>query len=382
MATQAIIAFLVLRESSPRVWGQFVTVSITLSILLHLVGFGNRDYLLQRFALEPSTTFKLWQRNLSSRSPLLVGAALAVSFLLQGTGVWFPLLWLGTGFFAQSVEASILHERRIARALSAELLPAVGLIAWVASHADGLSAARLVSAFAIANTVKALLIVPIGLPSRLKPAARPRLTPSHLAVLRACVPFFLIGLGGMLHSKVDLFLVAAMADDVDLASYQISTNLFIALQATFALLLAPNAKVLQRLPYDTIARLAGLTFFSGTLALAFAIRPMASWVLREPFGLDLPPIFLWVGLGLILPVWVTTLFTYYLLGKERQTSLVYLGYGGALCNAIVTILLLPRLGILGALTGTALASWLTAMGVFWLAHSTQHEREVNSKPTS
>ncbi|HHG83874.1 MAG TPA: hypothetical protein ENJ82_03920, partial [Bacteroidetes bacterium] len=72
----------VIQQGSETIWGEFVYPMIFAGLCLHVLSWGNREFLLRAFAVHSDKSGILWRQNLVSRGALLFIALPAV--LLSG----------------------------------------------------------------------------------------------------------------------------------------------------------------------------------------------------------------------------------------------------------------------------------------------------------
>ncbi|MEM7040922.1 MAG: polysaccharide biosynthesis C-terminal domain-containing protein, partial [Bacteroidota bacterium] len=135
---------------------------------------------------------------------------------------------------------------------------------------------------------------------------------------------------------------------------------FIYVQAVAGFILLPYVKNLYRLPDRTIHKISWLVFRFGILVVAGAIP--AIWaVLTYGYHFSLDWSFFALGAVFILPVFFYSAQVYLLYKHNRQQRVLLANMGGILLNFGLNVLLIPRLGLQGALIATASAQLLTAV---------------------
>ena len=66
------VSLLVVRLASVELWGAFVDVMIIVQLAAHVVGWGNKEYLLRAFSFNPADLARQWQTSLVTRLALFV----------------------------------------------------------------------------------------------------------------------------------------------------------------------------------------------------------------------------------------------------------------------------------------------------------------------
>jgi len=343
----------VFRDGSAE-WGAFVGTQIVVGLMVHALSWGNKDWLLRRAAEEPTAMGQLWQRALWARARFLPAALVVVLFLSQDavTSVWVGL-WILAAFLAQSFDAPVLITRRFKTAIVIEVAAFTAIVLLLTQPVD-LGAETVIRAWAVGALVRALLLLAV-LIKRLGPVLSTAVEPRYFAM---AAPFFLLGLSGMLQSKMDLYMANFFLDDAEVGRYQVIVNTFIMLQAGGAFLVVPFAKTLYRAKEAVVAAFARSVWLIGIGVTGVGI--CGAWLLLNgiyQFGLGLS----WFVLGalLVLPVFGFAPRVYQLYRAGRERAVVIISLVGAVVNLMVSVVLLQTLGAIGALIGSVISQWLT-----------------------
>ncbi|MEN8162563.1 MAG: hypothetical protein ABFS37_00400 [Acidobacteriota bacterium] len=335
-------------------WGAFVGTQIVVGLIVHALSWGNKDWLLRRAAEEPAAMGRLWQGALWARARFLPAALAVVLFLGHdaATSLWV-FVWITAAFLAQSFDAPVLITRRFGVAIAIEVA-AFAAVVWLLVQPAELGEAVVIKAWAVGALVRGLLLLVVLL-KRLGPAFVWEVEPRYFA---AAAPFFLLGLSGMLQSKMDLYMANLMLDDAEVGRYQVIVNTFIMLQAGGAFLVVPFAKALYRAKELVVAAFARSVWLIGVAITVVGIG--AAWVLLNGvYHFGLGPSWFALGALLVLPVFgfATQVYRLYRAGQERVV--VVISFAGAGTNLVVSVVLLQTLGAIGALIGSVVAQWVT-----------------------
>lgn len=355
-----LFAYLVIHAASLDLWGEFVRALIVAQLAAHIAGWGNKDYLLREFSRYPGRLAATWQKNLLTRLALLAGLPL----LLIGFGqapayaFWLTLCSLGL-LLDQAYDVVVLYRRAFVFALVVEaagLALLAGPILWLGA---ALSAETLLAVFALSNLGKAALLA-----LRFRALATPGWAAGFdLGQLRAALPFFLLGLSGLLQSRADLYTVSALLNERALGQYQVFSNLMLYGQAVAGFILLPFVKSLYRLSYETSLRLAARLALTGLAVLALFL-PVAHLALTRLYQLDLPPVMLLLGGLTIWPIFFYLPIIYALFKVEQPGVVIAINVLGVAVSVVVNLALLPLVGLPGAAAGAAAAQW--AMGLAYV----------------
>lgn len=355
-----LFSFLVIRLASVSLWGDFVRVLLVAQLAAHVAGWGNKDYLLREFSRSPAQIAAAWQSNLFTRLGLFALAAL----VLAAFG-YSPLRWALVAamtlclVFDQSYDVFVLYRRDFWFATGVEVVGIVVLAVPVLWLRGRLTIDTLIVLFAISNLVKPILY---GLRYRADTVTRlaGRFDP---AMLRLAFAFFLLGVTGLLQSRVDLYVVSYFLPARDVGQYQVYSNLVLYVQSAAALVLVPFVKGLYRLSYAVILRLSAKLFALGLLLVA-AGMPLVGIALGRLYHLDFAPVYLLAGALLALPLYFYLPVVYALFKANRQSAVVAVNVFGVVLNLLLNLWWLPALGMLGAAWAAAATQW--AMGVVYL----------------
>ena len=356
-----LFSFLVIRLASVELWGQFVPLLIVAQLAAHLAGWGNKDYLLREFSLNPSRLAHVWQ------SSLLTRLALLALFPLAAAALGYPPLRAGLLLLCclallldQAYDVVVLYRRDFLYSMWVEvaslLLLAVPVV-WVGPR---LSVDQLLAAFGLSNLVKAGLFW-LRYRGSLATVWQGRFSTRHL---RQAFPFFLLGFSGLVQSRVDLYFVSFQQPESQVAAYQVFTNWMIYGQSASAVLLMPFVKGLYRLPARASLMAASRLSAAGGLLLLLFL-PACYVVLTRWYRLPIPPAYLLLGGLFIFPIYFYLPVIYALFRAGQPGQVIAVNFVGAGVSAVLILLLMPGLGLAGALAASAAAQWTMGL-LYWL----------------
>ncbi len=357
-----LVALLVVRLASVETWGQFVNLMIVVHLAAQLVAWGNKEFLLREFGFLPSQVGRNWRSSLVTRALLPGGlVALAMLWWLGPARSGLILVWLISIVWSQSLEVLVLYKKDFRVALAVELFGFGGLAAGVFWAGGQVTIEILVVLFSAVNLLKAVVLT-----GRYRayafgsPASGGKFDLAHLG---AAFPFFLLGFSGMLQSRIDLYSVSYFLSDVEVGQYQIFSNMLIYLQSLANFILLPFAKNLYRLQQATIDRISRRLFILGLLIIIPALTTL-NFVLSRFFAFVLPiPFFIFGGL-FVLPIFYYLPTIYALFKEGRQNTVLLVNFGGAAVTLALNLLLLPIMGMLGAVVSIAVGRW-AVFGIYW-----------------
>lgn len=390
-ALNITISALVIRLASQDLWGEFVSWLITAQLVAHILAWGNKEYLLRQFSQHPNQIIGAWWSAFVPRLLFLVLICPVLLFLNRG---WLLILWIAPLFIAQSLDVMVIFRKHFAFAVMTEMTITIGMLTALLL-ADSITPSRLFAVFIIGAWCKAIVYgwrykhmldaqsIQLNAKSLLKQADipeghnqnyngdmslhQPRLQGfkklargskplAHITYFRIALPFFLLGLSGMLASRIDLYTLSAIAQKSDVASYQVVINILLYVQAGANFILIPFVKTLYRLDKPTIQKIAIRLFALGCLIMPIAIigiNLLVGWV----YELSYPPMFWWMAGLFALPIFGYLPVIHRLYGQNAQGYVLWVNIIGAVCNGVLNLILIPIWGITGALTASALCQW-------------------------
>ena len=371
-----VVSVLVVRLAGVGLWGDFVRVLVVAQLAAHVAGWGNKDYVLREFARSPAGLAAAWQTSFFTRLALLAAGVGALA-LLGFSPLRWALLALLTAvlMLAQSFEVLVLYRRDFVFGLAVEALTVTLLAAPVLALRQALTLEALLVNYIVANAVETLVYF---LRYRREVAAR-RVAGPHVNWLRQAGPFFLLGLSGLLQSRVDLYAAVTWLPRDQLGHYQIYSNLMIYLQSVAAFVLTPFVKSLYRLHARALAGLALKLGLVGVLIVAGGV-PAAALALRFGYHLHFAPSFFAAGALFVLPIYFYLPLIYALFKLDRALWVVAANGLGVVLNLALNAWWLPQLGALGAAWASAATQW--ALLLFYLAWSRQLSRVTDELPLS
>ncbi|HEX2617417.1 MAG TPA: hypothetical protein VHL57_07730 [Flavobacteriales bacterium] len=349
------VSWWVVHQGSMQLWSAVVAPLVLVQLAVHLSQWGQRDLLLRILRSGHVDGAACWRENGWSRA--LVALPLVVlPALITGLSLPWMLLWAASASVAGSFEPLIVRDKRFMPALLADV---AGLLAQFAVLvlADALDTTVVVRSFAVHNAVRcAGLWWASGCPRPWPPVID-----LHLHLGKA-VPFVLIGLGGLLATRIDVYAVTALGDGDLVGRYQVVAALFVQFQVIPGLLARPFTTGLLRLDPTTLARASDRAMRWGLL-LALPQAWVAGLVLAHFFHVDVGwPVLLAGALSVVPAYGYVPLFPV-LYSLHREQWVVVLSFGAAACIALGAWSLVPRWGIAGGLAASALGQWVQWAGV-------------------
>lgn len=368
-------SLVVLQTIGTEMWGTLVHGMVICGLAAHVVGWGNRDFMLREMAAHPGQMVPLWRRNTLSRHCLLLPVAGIVFALLGPTGqigLAIPLLWIFATSAARSFDSLLVQTRRFRAVLAVDLTAAAGQIAalYLLCTTRTPDVTSLIAVFAVAEAARAIGRAGVFRFVFNAPGGGWSVHPRELST---SLGFFFLGLSGLLASRSDTYVVSQILPASTLGSYQVLVSLITTAQMAGSILLMTLTPSLLRMPraviYRLLWRMAGL---GGLVMMALAL--VLPWALPAVFTITLP-------LSLTILACATGILPFisgplFLLAhrQHKEMQVAASGLSAALLITCGTLLLAPHLGLAGAQIAVALGHGLQ---VLWLMRI-QERKPVNA----
>lgn len=357
-----LISVLVVRLASFELWGAFVSVLIAVQLAAIVVGWGNREYLLRAFSRSPAALAPLWRSCLATR--LLLFPIVCAPLLVSGLAPHQALIvagWCLGLVLAQAYEPLVVYRRAFGFTAGIELATLAAFVVGLLLAGRALSFDLLLIGFCASSMARALVLA-LRFHADLQLNMPGQANLIDTSYFRSALPFFLIGLSGLLQSRIDLYLAAAFLPHADLGRYQALMNFLIQLQALSAMLLIPFLPALYRMPRAAVLRLALRLFVVG-LAIAITALPGVQVALTLLYGFTPAPGLLLLGGLFVLPPFFYGVLVYLHFKTDRQSDVVRITCVGIALNTGLSLLLLPQLGMIGGLAAATAAQWFL-LGIY------------------
>lgn len=354
-----LLYLIVLRLSSPAAWGSLVEILLVINLVMHVMAWGSTPYLLRSFSKEPSTMTRQWQEVFFSRLAFLfVPVIFLLAFYSWPLGVWLSCWLLGL-FWLRAIEVFVFYTRRFLVAIISEVAGFLLLAAGILYDTYYITPLGFAQLFAVSTLLKALLMS-IFFYSDAFSNLRIRLKLKYFVL---AFPFTLIAITGLLHEKVDLYLMALIGTEEELGMYHVLISALILLKTGAAFILQPYVKNIYRLPLSSLKKLSRRMSLAGLAIVFFGVLAL-KLIIPVFFRFDFDWEVYVLGGLFTLPFYNYIIITYRLYRNNREQRVVIFSGLAIAINAILSVLLIPVYGMKGALLATTIAEW-TILFVFW-----------------
>lgn len=367
--TLFLVSYFIVTRYSEAVWGEFIMDMLLVNLLVHLLQWGNNDYLIREFSKQPAAMNRIFYENLYTRASLLIPACLIILVFqsnLQKTGLLF--LWTIGLFIYQSANSLIIYGKQFGVQIWAEITTLIFILIAIWSTND-ISATTIVFFFTAAAFLKALIVV-------IKVFPTPQRIQFNFKSLLITFPFVIIGLSGLLQSRIDQYIVAWFCDEATVGSYQIFLSAFILIQALSAVAIVPYNKIIYRIKIAVFNKIQQRISLFG-IGIVVVLTLLINLCLKHLYHLEIASIYLIGGAFFAFPIFIYSpiIYLFYRIGKEKQVMVV--NYLGAAFNLIFTTILIFYVNAYSAIIASAIAQWLIA---FWYLYKRQSIMKELKKP--
>lgn len=371
-----VISALVIRLTSEAVWGEFISVLILVQLAAHIAGWGNREYLLRAFSQNPQHIRQQWQSSLSSRAViavLLCGFTVFLAGSLTQMAVlfaWILLLVVSTSF-----NVLIVYRKAFGVAIVTELALTVIRAVVILRVGAALTMWQLVTLFVATVALKAAVYL-----WHFRDVLRPPHWQIDTTHYRLAFPFFLLGFSGILASRTDLYAVSLFADDAEVGRYQVFINLMLYVQALTQFILLPYVKTLYRIEDASLHKISRRLFLFGMVIVPPALLA-AHLMLRVVYAFSFDVAFFVIGGLFVLPIYGYLPLIHRLYKLNQQNNVLWANVLGAVFNLVGNVLLLPLIGLHGALLSSAIMQW-GMFAYYFISAREHHEPTLSGVPTA
>jgi O-antigen/teichoic acid export membrane protein len=348
------ISAIVINRYSATLWGEFVQIFIVVQFVVHLIAWGNKEYLLREFSRDPVSIPIQWQTSLSTRL-VLVGVAASALLISGYQQPLAPLLilWGLSQVLYQSMESIIVYRKDFPFVVLVEVFSFLVMVIVLLFSTKNFTLNGLISLFASLTSIKALLLLfrhqrytlpPFASPMRLSQLIDPR-------YYLLAFPFFLLSFSGMLNSRVDLYSVRFLLTPEELARYQVFINMLIYIQAVAAFILTPFIKHIYRMDRTSVQKIS-INLLRLGVFIAVPALVSINLVLTKLYNFQFSFHFFVLGFLFVIPIYYYLPIIYIMFRMNRQRLVLVANLTGIAINLLLNIILIPSLGLIGALLST------------------------------
>jgi len=356
-----LISYFIIKYKSIAFWGSYVEVLIWVNLILLLLSFGNKAFLLKEFSKTPAKLYQLWFSNFLNRSILLIPSFLIIVFTpFFEDKILLTCLWLLLLFISQSYQVLILYLKDFKYSLLVEIIFNCLILLFVFLKIETLDLLEFLTIVVFSNLAKALLFLFYYL-KKMKGLS----FSFSFSELKRNIPYFIPLTLGTVRVKIDTYFANTFFSVSDLGKYQILISFISIGHITTTYFVNPYLKVFFRVSDSIIKRIKRQFFVFGIFyGLAFVIATyfIISKVYLIQFTIDnYITVFAFFIPLLFQMILVNQIYKY-----DQQNLVSYVALFVIFLQLIIGYFLIQEQGIQGALLLKAASQWLiTLLLWFW-----------------
>lgn len=345
-----VIPFLVIHFSSKEIWGSFVSVFLYCLLVLQIINWGNKEYLLREFSKNPKEISIYLSENMATRFPLVVLFFVIGLFLFPiSFSVWI-LIWLLGRYLMHATEALVFYEKKFNGSILIELITFsfFGILFYL--FRNDITVYFLIVIFSLYQFLKGILYV--GL---FKNWLSIQNFTFRINYFKAALPFFILSILGFLGSKIDLYIIENLESKTITAEYQIINSLLVFCMSITALVYSPFTRLLYRNTSQIVDKAKNILAYIGLIIVPVSLL-IIYFILELYLKVELEFYFYLIAFAYVYPCYVYGLDIIDLFKQHKEKTVVLVLTIGVILNSILSAsFLYLGHGIIGALSGSAIA---------------------------
>lgn len=344
------IPFLVIHYSSKEVWGSFVTFLLFTLFALQIINWGNKEYLLREFSINPNKINQNFSENMITRLPLVACFSVA-GFLIFPVffGFWI-MIWIIGRYFNHSVESLILYQKKFKASLVIELVSFAFFCFFFYFLKSTIDPYLLLVIYSSYQFIKGILYFIL-----FKNYFSLRKISFNIDYFKVSFPFFLLSILGFLSSKIDVYIIDSFGNKTMTAEYQIINSLLVFTMSITAFIYAPFTKTIYRNNDEVIHKSKKTMAFLGLIVVSASLL-VIYFILKYYIKTVFPIIFYLIAFAYVYPSYLFCLDIVNLFKQHKEKIVVLFLFIGVVLNTVLSSLFLYfDYGIMGVLFGSAIA---------------------------
>jgi O-antigen/teichoic acid export membrane protein len=362
-AISMLFSYYIISKYNAELWGGFVYYLIIVNLAAHILGWGNKEYLLREFSRDASRKSTKWTESFVSRIIFLPAIILPYYFLTGSFGELMLMAALTLLLFVyQSFDVIITFERKFMLTVYAEIISFV-LLAIIVYFSGVSDTKNLLTLYIYSFIFKPVFLFIYFRNTVFKENPFNKSISFKYFVL--AFPFFILGLTGMIQSRIDIYSVGYFLNKESLGTYQVIVNFLGVFQSASIFIVAPFIKDIYRLKSESIRKMNNSVLLSGiALLLPFMVTIYLALTIIYKFNLS-ADFYIYMALY-ILPVYYYVVSVYIHYKKGKQNTVIFITLTAIGVGLLSNIFLTPSMGIKGALLSGGI-SQLFMCGAYYLS---------------
>jgi len=352
------IPFIVIHFSSKEIWGSFVSPLLFSLLALQVINWGNKEYLLRYFSMEPNKIKVQYAANLLSRLPLVfIFSTIALFCFPLNFGIWL-FIWLFGRYLVHSAESLIIYEKRFTASIIIESISFILFCLAFACFKNSVSVLLILILYSGYQLLKG-----IGYFLLFRNLVKFEKIEIDWVYFQEALPFFFLSILGFLSSKIDVYLIENLGNTAVTSDYQIINSLLVFTMSLSAFIYAPFTKNIYRNTESVFQKTKRTVALLGLIIVPVALAVIAL-VMHYFIHTDLPKLFFIPAFFYVYPSFIYGVEIVNLFRLKQEKKVAWYSFLIVVINSALTYLFLKfNCGILGALTGGSITQ-TTAFFIF------------------
>lgn len=357
-----LFSYIIVNKYNAGLWGSFVYYLIILNLTTHLLGWGNKDYLLREFSRNTKSITSIWFESILTRSIAFPVIIILFYFLSDSFNEYIILVILAILFYIyQSFDVLIIYNRKFIQAFFTEIISFAILTGLIFSF--GISNLySLLSFYAISFSSKPLMMFLFF--GKFLFGKRKFSFHLNFRFYIYSFQFFIIGFTGLVQSRLDLYLTGFYLQKENLGKYQVIINFLAILQALAGFIVSPFVKDIYRMKNESVKKLEQRIGSYGVI-LSFPLVFIIYFVLFYFYNFDLSPDYIFYFLLFVIPVYMYIVPVYNLYKNGNQNKVMLITIGGIIVSLVSGIILIPLMEIKGALLSNIISQVFMLLAYYY-----------------
>ena len=358
MVAQLVISLIIIKKHSTTLWGAYVTLLLWVNFIIIFSYFGNKNYLLKQFSLEPRKIYTTWLSNFYTR--------FLVFLIIGGISLYIPLfkphriailIWMFLLFYNQSYEVIILYQKAFKFNFYVELFRNIIVIFLLVFASETFKLHEFLYCIIIGLIFKALCYSFYY--RKLLFTAPPSIDKGGLL---AAIPFPIPMVLGTLRTKIDSYYGTIYFSKETLSEYQIFISLIAIVQLGIAYMINPFIKIFYRISKTTRMVIETQFLYLGLVLGLGAILTIYG-ILTYVYGFYFSMIHYILGYLFIVTLCVHLLLINEFYKNGKQVQVAYIIGGIALLQIILGYFIIDSYQSIGALLVKVIGQWLVLLAL-------------------
>lgn len=330
-------------------WGEYIGLIIWISLFSFLLNLGNKDYLIRKYTNDTNNVFSHFFNSYISRSAFLITSTILLLFFK----LEIALISIATIFGLHtynSFESLVIYYQKFRQQLAIELIGFLILLIPLVllNEFNLLLILKLYYLSVVAKSILMIIIFKLW-------HQKIKLDISFIELFKYW-PFFILGLSGMINSKIDLYLVNIFLTNQEISVYQTTTTAFLTLQSMSFFIIAPINKPIYRSNLKTINRIKNI--FNKIAIPSVLFGTICIWIVLEKIlKLGLSTYLYFISFLTSIPSFYCVVSILSLFKTNNEIKVLYSNIIAAVLNCIISLILLKFIGLQGAFISACICQW-------------------------